>query len=274
MKVVLFCGGLGTRLGEYSETIPKPMMNIGYRPLMWHLMRYYAHYGHKDFILCLGHKGDVIKKYFLGYSECLSNDFVYEKGGKDIHLLNHDIEDWKITFADTGMNANIGERLMAVREYLQGEEEFMANYADGLSDLDLNVYLDHFHQKKKVAGFLCVRPSQSFHLVNFDGNGDVDSLLPVWESEVWINGGFFVFKKEVFNYIKEGEELVQEPFDRMIADRQVIAYKNPSFWACIDTMKEKKMFDDMYAAGNTPWMVWNHMLHRREAELVYRSSTD
>ena len=274
MKVVLFCGGLGTRLGEYSETIPKPMMNIGYRPLMWHLMRYYAHYGHKDFILCLGHKGDVIKEYFLGYSECLSNDFVYEKGGKDIHLLNHDIEDWKITFADTGMNANIGERLMAVREYLQGEEEFMANYADGLSDLDLNVYLDHFHQKKKVAGFLCVRPSQSFHLVNFDGNGDVDSLLPVWESEVWINGGFFVFKKEVFNYIKEGEELVQEPFDRMIADRQVIAYKNPSFWACIDTMKEKKMFDDMYAAGNTPWMVWNHMLHRREAELVYRSSTD
>jgi glucose-1-phosphate cytidylyltransferase len=271
MKVVLFCGGLGTRLREYSETLPKPMIEIGYRPLMWHLMRYYAHFGHKDFILCLGYRGDVIKRYFLEYSECLSNDFVYERGGKDIHLYNLDIQDWKITFVDTGMNANIGERLMAVREYLNEEEEFMANYADGLTDLDLNVYLDHFHQKKKTAGFLCVRPSQSFHLVNFDKNGDVDGLLPVAKSGVWINGGFFVFKKDIFNYMKEGEELVQEPFDRMIADRQVIGYRNPSFWACVDTMKEKKMFDDMYATGNTPWMVWNHMLNHHEPNLVYRT---
>jgi glucose-1-phosphate cytidylyltransferase len=242
MKVVLFCGGLGTRLGEYTETIPKPMVDIGYRPLMWHLMRYYAHYGHKEFILCLGYKGDYIKKYFLDYNECLSNDFVY------------------------------GQRLMAVRQYLDGDDEFMANYSDGLSDLDLNVYLDHFHQQNKVASFLCVRPSQSFHLVNFDGNGEVDGLLPVWKSEVWINGGFFVFKKDVFNYMKEGEELVQEPFYRMIAERQVIGYKNPNFWACIDTMKEKKMFDDMYVARNTPWMVWNHTLNHSEPNLVYRSN--
>lgn len=271
MKVVLFCGGLGTRLGEYSETIPKPMVDIGYRPLMWHLMRYYAHYGHKEFILCLGYKGDYIKKYFLDYNECLSNDFVYEKGGKEIHLYNHDIEDWKITFIDTGLNANIGQRLWAVRDHLEGEEEFMANYSDGLSDLDLNDYLDHFHQQDKIASFLCVRPSQSFHLVDFDESDEVESLSPVWKSNVWINGGFFVFKKQIFDYMKPGEELVQEPFYRLIEDRQIIGYKNPGFWACIDTMKEKKMFDDMYASGKTPWMAWNHTLNHAQPNFAYRS---
>lgn len=271
MKVVLFCGGLGTRLGEYSETIPKPMVDIGYRPLMWHLMRYYAYYGHKEFILCLGYKGDYIKKYFLDYNECLSNDFVYEKGGKEIHLYNHDIEDWKITFIDTGLNANIGQRLWAVRDYLEGEEEFMANYSDGLSDLDLNVYLDHFHRQDKIASFLCVRPSQSFHLVDFDENDEVKSLSPVWKSNVWINGGFFVFKKQIFDYMREGEELVQEPFYRLIEARQIIGYKNPGFWACIDTMKEKKMFDDMYASGNTPWMAWNNTLNHAQPNFAYRT---
>jgi len=271
MKVVLFCGGLGTRLGEYSEAIPKPMVDIGYRPLMWHLMRYYAYYGHKDFILCLGYKGDYIKKYFLEYNECLSNDFVYEKGGKEIYLYNNDIEDWKISFVDTGINANIGQRLVAVREHLDGEDEFMANYSDGLSDLDLNRYLDNFRQKNKIASFLCVRPSQSFHPVDFNDAEEVESLSPVWKSNVWINGGFFVFKKEIFNYIQEGEELVQEPFYRLIAKRQIIGYKNPGFWACIDTMKEKKMFDDMYVSQNTPWMVWNHTLNHSKPNVVYRS---
>ncbi len=208
MKVVLFCGGLGTRLGEYSEAIPKPMVDIGYRPLMWHLMRYYAHYDHKDFILCLGYKGDYIKKYFLEYNECLSNDFVYEKGGKEIHLYNNDIEDWKISFVDTGTNANIGQRLMAVREHLDGEDEFMTNYSDGLSDLDLNKYLDNFRQKNKIASFLCVRPSQSFHLVDFDDTEEVESLSPVWKSNVWINGGFFVFRKEIFKSLASLQSLV------------------------------------------------------------------
>jgi glucose-1-phosphate cytidylyltransferase len=171
---------------------------------MWHLMRYYAHYGHKEFILCLGYKGDYIKKYFLDYNECLSNDFVFEKGGKEIHLYNHDIEDWKITFVDTGMNTNIGQRLMAVKGYLDGEDEFLANYSDGLSDLDLNHYLDEFHQKSRVASFLCVRPSQTFHLVDFDAQGEIEALSPVWKSGVWINGGFFAFRKEIFDYIREG----------------------------------------------------------------------
>lgn len=256
MKVVLFCGGLGTRLKEYSETIPKPMVEIGYRPLMWNLMRYYAHFGHKDFILCLGDKGDYIKKYFLDYDECLSNDFTLVKGGKEVRLYNHDIEEWTITFVDTGIQSNIGERLLAVREHLEGEEVFMANYADGLSDLDLDAYFEHFYRQDRVASFLCVKASQSFHVVSLAADGEVEALSPVGQSDIWINGGYFIFKQEIFDYIEEGEDLVQEPFYRLIDARQITAYKNPGFWACVDTLKEKKMFDEMFARGDTPWTVW------------------
>jgi glucose-1-phosphate cytidylyltransferase len=133
MKVVLFCGGLGMRLREYSDKVPKPMVPIGYRPIIWNIMKYYAHFGHKDFILCLGHKADTIKNYFVNYDETISNDFVFTKGGKDIEMLNTDIDDWRITFVDTGINSNIGMRLMKVKEHLKGEEMFLANYSDGRS---------------------------------------------------------------------------------------------------------------------------------------------
>src|SRR5262245_7456361 len=143
MKVVLFCGGLGTRLREHSETVPKPMVNIGYRPIIWNLMKYYAYYGHTDFVLCLGYRGDVIKQYFLNYDECLSNDCVLSRGGQTLHVFNRDIEDWTITFVDTGLHTNIGQRLKAVEPYLDGEEMFLANYSDGLADLPLPEYLAH-----------------------------------------------------------------------------------------------------------------------------------
>jgi len=138
MKVVIFCGGLGMRLREYSESIPKPMVPVGYRPILWHLMRYYAHYGHKEFILCLGYKADSIKKYFLDYDETVSNDFVMSNGGRTVDLLASDIQDWQITFVDTGINSSIGERLKAVERHVAGEEEFLANYSDGLTDLALS----------------------------------------------------------------------------------------------------------------------------------------
>jgi glucose-1-phosphate cytidylyltransferase len=256
MKVVLFCGGFGTRLREHSETIPKPMVDIGYRPMIWHLMRYYAHFGHKDFILCLGYRGDYIKNYFLNYNECLSNNFVLSNGGRTVHLYNNDIEDWRISFIDTGLQNNIGQRLMAVKPYLEGEEVFMANYADGLSDLDLNLYLEHFYRTNKIASFLCVQPSQSFHVVSVEDDDLVEKIEPVSKSDLWINGGFFVFKKEIFDYIQPGEELVVEPFQRLIAKKELIGYRNPGFWACMDTLKEKMMFDDMYTQGEMPWAVW------------------
>src|SRR6476619_7371153 len=150
MKVVLFCGGQGIRMREFSETIPKPMVNIGYRPILWHIMKYYAHYGHKDFILCLGHGADFIKNYFLNYNECISNDFILSGGGKKLQLFSSDIDDWNITFADTGMSSNIGQRLRAVEKYLDGEEMFLANYSDGLTDLPLDLQMDHFKREGKV----------------------------------------------------------------------------------------------------------------------------
>lgn len=257
MKVVLFCGGLGTRLREHSETIPKPMVEIGYRPIIWHLMRYYAHFGHKDFILCLGYMGNYIKNYFLNYNECLSNNFTLSKGGKSIQLHNSDIEDWTISFVDTGLNSNIGQRLVAVKPYLEGESVFLANYADGLSDLDLNAYLDHFHKQEKIASFLAVQPSQSFHVISLNENSLVQTIEPVGNSDLWINGGFFALKQEIFDYIQNGEELVLEPFQRLIQQKQLIAYRNPGFWACMDTLKEKMTFDEMHAKGDTPWAVWD-----------------
>ncbi len=257
MKVVLFCGGLGTRLKEFSDTIPKPMVEIGYRPLIWHLMKYYAYFGHKDFILCLGYRGDYIKKYFLNYEEYISNDFVMRKGGAEINLCNNDIEDWTITFVDTGLSSNIGQRLSAVRPYLSGEDIFLANYSDGLSDLNLNEYLDHFCSQNKIASFLCVKPSQSFHIVTVNEDSTVAQIQPVGKSNIWINGGYFAFKKEIFDYIYDGEELVQEPFYRLIEENQLITYKNNGFWACLDTLKEKLLFDEMYARGDTPWAVWD-----------------
>lgn len=258
MKVVLFCGGVGTRLKEYSETIPKPMVDIGYRPIIWHLMKYYAYYGHTDFILCLGYKGDYIKNYFLNYDECLSNDFVLSNGGREIRLYNSDIEDWTITFVDTGLHSNIGRRLKAVEKYLEGEEVFMANYSDGLTDMPLPDYLDHFYRHDKIASFIAVQPSQSFHVVKMGAGSLVASIEPVGQSDVWINGGFFVFKKEIFNCIQENEELVREPFQRLIAENQLIAYPYKGFWACMDTFKEKQLFDDLYRSGEMPWAVWEN----------------
>ncbi len=256
MKVVLFCGGLGTRLKEYSETIPKPMVNIGYRPILWHLMKYYAHHGHKDFILCLGYRGDVVKNYFLNYDECLSNDFVLSNGGRDVRLYSSDIDDWTISFVDTGLNANIGQRLMAVQRDLEGEEVFMANYSDGLTDLPLPDYLDHFYHSNKIASFLCVRPPQSFHVVSVKEDSSVANIEPMNKSDLWINGGFFVFRQAIFDYIRNGEELVVEPFRRLIAENQLAAYRYRGFWAAMDTFKEKMILDDMYARGDTPWAKW------------------
>lgn len=256
MKVVLFCGGMGMRLREYSETIPKPMVEIGYRPIIWHLMRYYAHFGHKDFILCLGYRGDLIKKYFLNYAEWLSNDFVLSNGGRDISLYNSDIGDWTISFIDTGLQANIGQRLKAVEKYLEGESVFMANYSDGLTNLYLPDYIDHFYRHDKTASFLCVQPSQSFHIVSMNNDDIVTSVTPVDQADIWVNGGFFIFKKSIFEYIHEGEELVNEPFQRLTEENQLIAYRNKGFWACLDTFKEKQLFDELYARGKTPWAVW------------------
>jgi glucose-1-phosphate cytidylyltransferase len=257
MKVVLFCGGLGTRLREYSETIPKPLVNIGPRPIIWNLMKYYAHFGHKDFILCLGYRGDLIKQYFLDYNECMSNDFTLSDGGKKIELANNDIHDWRITFVDTGLQSNIGQRLVAVKHLVEKEEMFLANYSDGLSDLPLPAYLERFRASKAVAGFLSVRPSQSFHAVHTDGNGRVTGIEHVGGADIWINGGFFALRPELFKYFGPGEEMVEEPFRRLIPEGKLYTERYDGFWSAMDTFKDKKSFDTMHETGNMPWRVWD-----------------
>jgi glucose-1-phosphate cytidylyltransferase len=255
MKVVLFCGGLGMRIREYSEGVPKPMITIGYRPILWHIMKYYAHHGHKDFILCLGHKAELIKEYFLAYNECLSNDFVLAQGGKQLRLLNSDIQDWRITFVDTGMSATIGQRLKAVQPYLDGEEAFMANYADGLTDLPLPAYLDHFEASGRTAAFVAVQPTLSFHLV-LTADDVVTDIRPMTEANIWINGGYFILRQEIFRYLGTGEELVEQPFQRLVDKRQLLAYKYSGFWGCLDTFKEKQQLDELWNLDQAPWEVW------------------
>ena len=256
MKVVIFCGGLGMRLREYAENVPKPMVPIGYRPIVWHLMKYYAHYGHKDFILCLGYRADVIKQYFLNYDECLSNDFTLSQGGKNLHLFNSDIHDWHITFAETGTNANIGQRLQAVRKYVEGEEVFLANYADGLTDLPLPSLLEFSRRHDRIATFVCPKPNLSYHLVALRPSGLVGEIQAVSRTNLRINGGYFVLKQDIFKYIRKGEELVQEPFQRLVKEEQLVGYEYDGFFACMDTFKDKQRLDDLYARGNAPWEVW------------------
>jgi glucose-1-phosphate cytidylyltransferase len=256
MKVVLFCGGLGLRLRDYADHIPKPMVPIGHRPIFWHVMKYYAHFGYHDFILCLGYKGDLIKQYFLDYNECLSNDFVLSKGGRQLELANVDIHDWTITFADTGLRSNIGQRLQAVEKYLVDEEVFLANYSDGLTDLDLPRYLDFARQRNTVGTFVSVKPNLSYHIAKTDGDGLVTGIQEVKHSGLRINAGFFVLKKDIFSYMRPGEELVIEPFQRLIQDRQLAAYEYDGFFAAMDTFKDKQQLDDLYECGQPPWEVW------------------
>jgi glucose-1-phosphate cytidylyltransferase len=255
MKVVLFCGGLGMRLRDYDENLPKPMVTIGYRPIMWHLMKYYAHYGHKDFILCLGYKADVIKQYFLNYNEALSNDFVLAKGGENVKLLNSDIHDWRITFVDTGASSPIGERLLRVQPHLEGEEMFLANYTDCLTDMHLPTFIQQFCARGKVAGFVTVAPQVTFHYVAAN-DGIVTKLTDVRSTPLRVNGGFFAFRQGIFDYVRNNEELVDGPFHRLIEKSELYAYEHEGFWKAMDTFKDKQQLDELLARGNPPWEVW------------------
>jgi glucose-1-phosphate cytidylyltransferase len=256
MKVVLFCGGLGTRLREHSDTIPKPLVNIGHRPILWHLMRYYAHFGHTDFVLCLGYRGDLIREYFLNYREELTNDFVLRPGEGKVELLSRDASNWSITFVDTGLHSNIGQRLLRVRRFVENEPMFLANYADGLSNLPLDDLISLSERRKAIATFASVRSSQSFHTVRAGHDGLVTGMGVMNEGALWINGGFFALRREIFDHINEGEELVEKPFARLIEQQRLVTYQHQGFWQSMDTFKDKITFDRMEAQGNCPWMLW------------------
>lgn len=258
MKVVLFCGGFGTRLREYSDTIPKPLVPVGNRPILWNLMRYYAHQGHKEFILCLGYGGDLIRQYFLTYNHCLTSDFRMTREG--VKAFENGIEDWDITFVDTGITSNIGQRLQAIRPYLGSDPYFLANYSDGLSDVPVDRVVDTLKAASAVGAFVSVRPHHGFSAVETDGH--LVKRIEYLSDTVLINGGFFAFTQQIFDYMEPGDELVEAPFRRLIEERRLATYCHDGFWRAMDTYKDKKAFDDMCDRDYRPWEIWRNTAGR------------
>ncbi len=254
MKVVLFCGGMGTRISDYSENIPKPMVPVGHHPIIWHVMQYYSGYGHQDFILTLGHKANVIKDFFLSHKPETFADCVISGFGSDVELLNEPQKDWRVTLIDTGIWRNVSQRLLAVRDHVINEEMFLVNYSDGLTDIDLNVMIERFKQSGKVACFLATRPPITFHLADIDQDGEVKAIRVSDKSDMWINGGYFIMRPEIFDYMDESDqELVIEPFTRLIAEDKLMAYKHEGFWRCMDTLKDRQVLQEMIERGDMPW---------------------
>lgn len=264
MKVVLFCGGLGMRMRADNQSLPKPMMPIGARPVLWHVMRYYAHFGHTDFILCLGHGAEAVKEYFLKYEETASNDFVLAKGGQEIRMLGSDISEWTITFVDTGMGTAIGERLRRVRPYLEDDDIFLANYGDVLTDAPMDRLVDEFAATDAVGQMLAVQPQDSFHVIAMDGDDMVTGLTPVADMPFPINGGYFVLRQAIFDYLEEGDDLVMDGCVRAAADGRMRAVRHDGFWAPMDTLKERAALEEQYRNGTCPWALWR----QRAAEPV------
>jgi glucose-1-phosphate cytidylyltransferase len=255
MKVVIFCGGMGIRMGEATQRIPKPMIPIGGRPILWHIMKYYASWGHNEFVLCLGYKAEAIKEFFLTYNEALANDFVLSGGGTDITLLRTDIDEWKITFVDTGMQATVGERLKAVQPFLGDDEVFLATYGDGLTDAPLADMIDRFSRQGSTAMFIQVRPTANMHVVEADADGLVRDIRDITEADVSINGGFFVLRGEVVDEIHPGDELVDAPFRRLIERGKLGAYRYDGFWSPIDTLKDRQRLEALWESGRAPWRI-------------------
>jgi glucose-1-phosphate cytidylyltransferase len=256
MKVVIFCGGLGLRMRTHVDAAPKPMMTIGDRPVLWHIMRYYAHFGHTEFILCLGYGAASVKDYFLHYDETHSNDFVLSKGGQSIELLQTDISEWRISFIETGIDTSIGERLRRVRHLLDDDEVFLANYGDVLTDAPMDRIVDDFLASDATASLLAVPPQESFHVVSVDDDSLVTGLHSAATLPVWVNGGYFVLRQGVFDVLHRGEDLVGDAFPRLALEGRLKAVRHNGFWAPMDTLKERSRLEDLHRSGAAPWELW------------------
>ena len=256
MKVVLFCGGMGLRMRSSDDSAPKPMVPIGHRPVLWHVMRYYAHFGHTDFILCLGYGAQAVKEYFLNYQETHSNDFVLTKGGEHVELLSSDISDWRITFVDTGIDTAIGERLRRVRTHLDDDEVFLANYGDVLTDAPIDRLIDQTLATDAVGSLLAVPPEGSFHVVEIGEGSRISGFTPATAMDLRINGGYFVLRQAIFDYLREGDDLVMDACVRASADGRMLAIPYDGFWAPMDTLKERSRLEDLYRTGQSPWALW------------------
>lgn len=257
MKAVILCGGLGTRLREETEFRPKPLVPVGDRPILWHIMKTFAHYGIRDFVLCLGYRGDLIKEYFLNY-DALNNDFTICLGNrKTTHYHNlHDEHDFNVTLVDTGSLTMTGGRLKRVQKYVQ-DETFMLTYGDGLADIDLSALIDFHRRHGKLATMSTVRSISRFGLVNSNADDLIVSFSEKPQTDSWMNIGFMVFNSGVFEYLT-GDECVleKEPLERLVADQQIAAYRHEGFFYAMDTYREYQALNEIWTAGKAPWKVW------------------
>lgn len=254
MKVVLFCGGYGMRMREGADDIPKPMAMVGDRPLIWHVMRYYAHFGHHEFILAMGFGAKHIVRYFLEYEEAYSNDFVIDHG--HVEYCTTDVKDWKITFVHTGIDTPIGERLHRVAHLIGDDEMFLANYADVLTDAPLDHMIDEFRASDAYASLLAVPPQSAFHIVDVDEDHGVSGIRSVSDMPIRENGGYFVMRRELLDELEPGHDLVGDTLTRLSAEGRVKAYPYDGFWMPADTVKERVILEQLATSGEAPWQLW------------------
>ncbi|MBF0459043.1 MAG: glucose-1-phosphate cytidylyltransferase [Nitrospirae bacterium] len=261
MKVVILCGGYGTRIRDVSDNIPKPMINVGQYPILWHIMKYYAHWGYNEFILCLGFKGHVIKNFFLNY-EANTNDFTVTLGtNKSIVYHNeHGEANWKITLAETGHHSMTGARLKRVKKYLAGEEDFMLTYGDGVGDIDINKLIAFHRSHGKIMTVTGVRPPGRFGELMIDDTAMATEFNEKPQTTGGlISGGFFVCRKEIFDYIDDGDDVVleQKPIRTLVSKGQMMVHCHEGFWQPMDTSRDYQLLNDLCTASTAPWMVWD-----------------
>ena len=257
MKVIILCGGRGTRLKEETEFRPKPLVEVGGRPILWHIMKIYAHYGFNDFILCLGYKGEMIREYFLNY-EIKNNDFTLQLGNGKVKVFNKSREEnWKITFVDTGERAQTGSRVKQVEKYVDGDR-FMLTYGDGVADVKIDKIIQYHQKQGNIGTITGVHPPSRFGELLLDDNRIIEFNEKPQVKEGFINGGFFVFQKEFFRYLKKNDAcyLEKEPLEKLVADKQLSAYQHNGFWQCMDTQRELDVLHQLWATNKAPWKVW------------------
>jgi glucose-1-phosphate cytidylyltransferase len=255
IPAVILAGGLGTRIREETEFKPKPMVEIGGRPVLWHIMKHLSSYGINRFIICVGYKGDVVRDYFLNY-RARNNDFTVQLGShNDLTFhTNHQESDWTVTIAETGALTNTGGRVLEVQQYLKGEE-FLCTYGDGLSDIDIKALREFQSKNNKIATVTAVRQISRFGIMALDALGNVTSFREKPHSEDWINGGFFIFKPQIFDYLSPEIVLENEPLQKLTSENQLAAFKHEGFWQPMDTFRESKLLNDLWNSGRAPWRI-------------------
>ncbi len=260
MKTIILCGGQGTRLREETEYRPKPLVEVGGRPILWHIMKTYAHFGHKDFILCLGYRGNMIKEYFLNY-EAMNNDFTVHLGRESrmAYVDAHEEQDFCVTLADTGLNTMTGGRLRRVKRYIGDDDTFMLTYGDGVADINLAEVLAFHKSHGRIATVSTTQPNSRFGVLTLDTQGGVTAFQEKPKMEGWASCGYIIFNRAVFDYLDESDECVleQKPMERLAAGNQLAAYRHKGFFFAMDTFREYQYLNELWNGGDAPWKVWH-----------------